>query len=114
MSPSTMTRNKNAGRQLVDYDLNIFQEEMLNDDGDYEHIGPWHIHIYVCENNGHQELGVPIELTHDEYLDLIKYDPYFKDEVDTWYGLDGFRRDKWEAMSDRLKAIFDGLPKYKD
>jgi len=96
------------------YDLNIFQEEQLNDEGNYEHMGPWHIHIYEYNGRTTEEVGSPIELTHEEYTNLIRYDQYFSDDPDVWYGLEGFMKDKWDAMSDRLKATFEGLPKYKD
>ena len=110
-----MTRNKNVGRQLMDYDLNIFQREQLDANGEYAHFGPWYIHVYMCEGGTSTELGFPIQLTDDETAKLITNDPYFQDhEPDLWYGLDGFMFSKWDLMSDRLKAIFEGLPKYKD
>ena len=99
-----------------DYDLNIFQRELLNAEGEYEYAGPWYIHIYEVENGrGHQELGEPIELTPTETNNLIINDPYFQDhEPDLWYGLNGFIADKDALLSDRLRGIFYGLPHYQE
>lgn len=96
------------------YDLNIFQYELEQEDGTYEHSGPWYIHIYEYVDNTTEEVSAPIELTAEETASLISSDSYFDDEVDTWYGLEGFMFEKFNDMSDRLKAIFEGLPKYKE
>jgi hypothetical protein len=108
------TRGKSKELTKIDYDLNIFQMEQLNDDGDYEHMGPWYIHIYEYNGQTTEEVTAPIELTHQEYLALIASDPYFDNEVDVWYGLEGLVRDRWDALSDRLKYIFECLPKFKE
>lgn len=101
-----------------DYDLNIFQREYEIDDAQFEYREPWFIHIYQVNSyqgaSTHEELGVPIELTPQEANNLIKNDPYFRNEVDTWYGLDGFLADKKDLLSDRLRAIFYGLPVYAE
>jgi hypothetical protein len=109
------TRNKNAGRTPYVYDLNIFKRELLNGDGEYEHMGPWYIHIYDYSDGNSEEVSEPILLTAEEASNLIDNDPYFQDhEPDLWYGLEGFMLDKWDAMSDSLKYVFEMLPKYKD
>jgi hypothetical protein len=101
-----------------DYDLNIFQREYEIDDAQFEYREPWFIHIYQVNSyqgaTVHEEHGVPIELTPQETNNLIKNDPYFKDEVDTWYGLNGFLADKDALLSDRLRSIFYGLPVYQE
>ena len=108
-----------------DYDLNIFQREYevpdqsLSDPSEgtvWEYQEPWYLHLYTFNNErgGHEELGEPIELTETEANNLIKNDSYFDDEVDTWYGLEGFLREKHALISDRLMAIFDALPKYEE
>jgi hypothetical protein len=108
-----------------DYDLNIFQREYevpdqsLADPSEgtvWEYQEPWYIHIYTFDNDrgGHEEHGEPIELTESEANNLIKNDSYFDDEVDTWYGLNGFIAEKDNLLSDRLKSIFYGLPAYKE
>ena len=108
-------RSKTKDLTPYDYDLNIFQGEQLDADGEYRHMGPWYIHIYEYDNGNTNEVGEPIELTQDEYNKLISTDPYFQDhDPDLWYGLQGFLFEKWDVMSDRLKAIFEGLPKYKE
>ena len=98
----------------IDYDLNIFQRELLNAEDEYEYAGPWYIHIYEVDGTGHSELGNPIELTETEANNLINNDPYFDGEPDTWYGLNGFIADKDALLSDRLRSIFYGLPTYKE
>jgi hypothetical protein len=108
------TRSKNTDKTKFIYDLNIYQLEQLNSDGEYEHMGPWYIHIYEYNDRTTEEVCNPIQLTTDEYNNLIANDPYFEDEVDVWYGLEGFMRDKWDAMSDGLKRVFENLPKFKD
>ena len=108
------TRSKNTNKTKYIYDLNISQQEQLNSDGEYEHMGPWYIHIYEYNGNTTEEVMNPIQLTYEETSALICDDPYFLDEVDVWYGLEGFMRDKWEVMSDGLKRIFENLPKYKE
>lgn len=98
-----------------DYDLNIFQRELLNAEDEYEYAGPWYIHLYEVDGSGHRELGEPIELTPNETNNLILNDPYFQDhEPDLWYGLNGFLADKDALLSDRLRSIFYGLPAYKE
>jgi hypothetical protein len=115
LSLNTMTRNKNAGREKYIYDLNIFKRELLNGDGEYEHMGPWYIHVYEYTGRTTEEVLEPIELTAEEASALIENDPYFQDhEPDLWYGLDGFMFEKWNAISDRLKEVFETLPKYRD
>jgi hypothetical protein len=110
-----LTRSKTDGLTPYVYDLNIFQRELLDSDGQYRHGGPWYIHIYEYEDGNVEELSNPIQLTWDEYNNLIANDPYFQDhEPDLWYGLEGFLFEKWDAMSDGLKLVFESLPKYKE
>jgi len=111
----TMRTDKTIDKTMFIYDLNIFKRELLNGDGEYEHMGPWYIHIYEYTGQTTEEVSEPIELTAEEADSLINNDPYFQDhEPDLWYGLDGFMFDKWDAMSDNLKRIFESLPKYKE
>ena len=110
----TMTRNKNAGKTLIDYDLNIYIPEELDAGGEsYWEPASWRIHVYTYREGTHREWMDPIHLTAEEIASLgLNRDSYFKDEVDVWYGLDGFRFEYWSKMSDRLKLVFDSLPKY--
>jgi hypothetical protein len=111
---SLATRNKNKDLNKIDYDLNIYQLEQLDADGEYRHFGPWYIHVYKVDGGSVDEVTVPFELTYEETSALISNDPYFLDEVDTWYGLEGFVFEKWDLLSDRFKMIFECLPKYKE
>lgn len=114
MSPSTLIRSQNKDKTKFIYDLNIYQLEQLDADGEYRHMGPWYIHVYEYEDGNIEEVTVPFELTYEETSALICDDPYFMDEVDTWYGLEGFMFEKWNLLSDRLKLVFEMLPKYKE
>jgi hypothetical protein len=107
-------RNHNKDKTRYIYDLNIFQMEQLDADGEYKHFGPWYIHIYEYTGQTVEEVTAPIELTYEETSALISDDPYFLDEVDVWYGLEGFVMEKWDALTDRLKYAFECLPKYKE
>lgn len=109
------SRNKNKDLTPFVYDLNIFKRELLNGDGEWEHMGPWYIHIYEYNGATSEEVSEPIELTYEEANTLIENDPYFQDhEPDLWYGLEGFVFEKWDSLTDRLKYIFECLPKYKE
>jgi hypothetical protein len=108
-------RTNSVDKTKFIYDLNVFKRELLNGDGEWEHMGPWYIHIYEYTGQTTEEVSIPIELTYEEANNLIENDPYFQDhEPDLWYGLDGFMFEKWNNLSDRLKFIFESLPKYKE
>lgn len=115
MLQSTLAkRNKNAHKTPIDWDLNIYMPEELDAGGNsYWDPASWKIHVYKCYDGGSDEWGIPIELTAEEIRGLgLNQDSYFRDEVDTWYGLDGFRVEYWDRMSDRLKLHFETLPRY--
>ena len=95
------------------YDLNIYQLEQLDADGEYKYMGPWYIHVYEYNGSTTEMVSDPIELTQDEYDNILRDDPYY-DESDVWYGLDGFLFEKWDVLSDRLKWHFECLPKYQE
>ena len=107
------SRSKNKDKTQFIYDLNIYQLEELDADGEYRHMGPRYIHVYEYDGNTTEEVTAPIELTQEEYDNIIRDDPYY-DEPDVWYGLQGFAFEKWDVLSDRLKMVFDCLPKYKE
>jgi hypothetical protein len=88
-------------------------EELDAGGNSYWDPASWKIHVYKCYDGGSDEWGIPIELTAEEIRGLgLNQDSYFRDEVDTWYGLDGFRVEYWDRMSDRLKLHFETLPRY--
>ena len=105
-------RNKNAGKSLIDYDLNIYMPEELSQNGEsWYDPANWRIHVYVHRNGYQNEWDDPIQLTAEEIVNLgLNQDNNF--DADSWYGLDGFRLDYWHKLSDRLKMYFDQLPKY--
>jgi hypothetical protein len=88
-------------------------EELDAGGNSYWDPASWRIHVYKYYNGASDEWGTSIELTAEEIVSLgLNQDSYFRDEVDTWYGLEGFRMDYWDKMSDRLKLHFDTLPRY--
>ena len=108
-------RNKNAGKTLIDWDLNIFMPEEYDEASDDYYYDPasWKIHVFAHHNGNQDEWDDPIALTAEEIKAIgFNRDSYFRDEVDVWYGLDGFRMEYWSKFSDRLKEYFDRLPKY--
>ena len=114
LSQNTLeSRNKNKDKTKYIYDLNIYQLEELDADGEYRYMGPWYIHIYEYNGRTTEMVSDPIELTQQEYDSLLRDDPYY-DESDVWYGLDGFMFEKWNLLSDRLKGYFERLPKYEE
>jgi hypothetical protein len=111
----TLLRNKNAGRELVDYDLNIFMDEIEDRNGDW-HYDPtsWKLHVYKYEAGGHQEVDQPYELAPEEIRALgLNSDEYFEGG-DAWYGMQGYLQDYWEIIPDTIKAYLESFPKYKD
>lgn len=100
--------------RAFDYDLNIFQQEMLVENSEtgemqYDYAGPWYIDIYDVHGSGHTHVMGPIELTPQEARLLDLGNGYFS-EGDCWYGLSGFVNDYEDYISSRLMDIFDGLP----
>jgi hypothetical protein len=111
----TSLRNKNAGRELIDYDLNIFMQEVEDHNGQwYYDPTSWMIHVYAYENGGHQELAEPRKLTVEEIRSLgLNNDSYFEGG-DCWYGMAGYLQDYWNVMPDSIKMYLESFPKYKD
>jgi len=108
-------RNKNADKELIDWDLNIFMPEQWDWEKDDSYFDPasWKIHVYAYRDGDHNEWDDPIDLTAEEIQSIgFNREKYFKKQTDVWYGLDGFRRKYWDKLSDRLKEYFDKLPKY--
>jgi len=107
-------RNKNAGKTLIDWDLNIFMPEEWDVEKDDSYYDPasWKIQVYAYRDGDHNEWDDAIALTAEEIQSIgFNRDEYFSD-ADSWYGLDGFKKDYWSKLSDRLKEYFDKLPKY--
>ena len=115
MSDVLERRNKNFNKTLIDYDLNIYMPEQWDKEADDSFYDPasWNIHVFVHRDGDQNEWDDPIVLTAEEIISIgFNRDSYFRDEVDVWYGLDGFRMEYWSKFSDRLKEYFDRLPKY--
>lgn len=102
----------------IDYDLNIFREEVevpdesLVDPSEgtvWEYSDPWYLHIYAVNGAGHYEVSTPYELTEEEAKKLELGTGYFSDD-DSWYGLEGFLKDYEHQISDRFWDIFNALP----
>jgi hypothetical protein len=105
-----MSKNK------IDYDLNIYiPEELDEDNNSFWDPTQWYIHVYIVEGNTHREAGTPFKLDADDIYKLgLNRDPYFKDDVDTWYGMEGFLFDYWSKMTDRVKQYLESFPKFQE
>jgi hypothetical protein len=110
-----LTRSKNAGRTLIDYDLNIFMQEVEDHNGEwYYDPTSWMIHVYEYVPGQHVEVDVARPLTPEEIRSLgINNDSYF-DGGDAWYGMAGYLHDYWTQIPDSLKMYLESFPKYKD
>jgi hypothetical protein len=109
-------RNKNAGKTLIDYDLNIFSPEQYNevDQEGYWDNNLWYIHVYEYRaQSGTVEVDEPFKLGLREIEDLClgKEGTYFED-YDSWYGLGGFINDYKDCISDRIWKYLESFPKY--
>lgn len=112
----TELRNKNAGRTLMDYDLNIYMQEEQDPKTEEYYYDPtsWSIHVYSYEGSGHEELAEPRRLTVEEIRALgLNNDSYFEGG-DCWYGMSGYLSDYWNVMPDSIKEYLESFPKYKD
>lgn len=108
-------RNKNAGRTLIDYDLNIFMREEEDPRTGEWYYDPtsWMIHVYEVDGNGHHEVAEARSLTTEEIRALgVNNDEYFEGG-DAWYGMSGYLKDYWDVMPDSLKMYLESFPKYK-
>ncbi len=110
----TLLRKKNAGRTLIDYDLNIFMDEREDRNGEwYYDPTSWSIHVYKVDGAGHHEVDEPLRLTVEEIRLLgINNDSYF-DGGDAWYGMYGYLKDYWAVLPDTIKEYLEGFPKYE-
>lgn len=100
-------------KNKIDYDLNIFiPEELDRHDNSVWNPNKWHIHVYIVDGNGHKEADEAFPLSIEDIESLgLNSDPYFED-VDSWYGYEGFMKDYWPKMTDRVKSYLESFPKY--
>ncbi len=111
-----MLRNKNAGRTEIDYDLNIFMQEVEDPRTGEWYYDPttWMIHVYEVDDNGHHEVHEARVLTLEEIRSLgLNNDEYFEGG-DAWYGMSGYLKEYWEVIPDSIKQYLESFPKYKD
>jgi hypothetical protein len=108
-------RSNSADKIKIDYDLNIFMEEVQDNIGRwYYDPTSWRIHVYEVDDHGHQEVAESRQLTVEEIRSLaLNNDPYFSGG-DAWYGMYGYLKEYWNAMPDSIKQYLESFPKYKD
>lgn len=108
--------------ELLDYDLNIYRQEVVVD-GKWVYADPWFMDIYLVRTDGDpfnavwgsvskEQVGVQYEFTSEESAKLQLGSGYFNED-DCWYGLDGFLKDYEWQISDRLWDVFNALPSIK-
>jgi len=97
---------------MADYDLNIFQQEVEDKNGNWALGDDWYLDIFVCfdgDQEQYQGLDLPLTFTKEEATKLQLGSGYFDGE-DHWYGLEGFLKDYEHQISDRLWEVFNALP----
>lgn len=100
-------RSKNKDKKLVDWDLNIYKDPSGETDN-------WFIAPYVWDSGASYEYGESFMLTKPEWFAISHKDEYFEegDDIDMWYGMEGFLFLYWDKLSDRVKFFLESLPKY--
>lgn len=115
MVMETLVRSKNAGRELIDYDLNIFMQEIEDPITGEFYYDPtsWAIDVYEYRGAGHEQLGIMYMLSPEEIRSMgLNNDEYFEGG-DCWYGMAGYLKDYWAVLPDSVKQFLEALPKYK-
>lgn len=106
---------KKTNKTMIDYDLNIFMQEIQDPNTEEYYYDPtsWSIHVYKVDGQGHQEVDVPRFLTPEEIRALaLNNDEYFEGG-DCWYGLYGYLKDYEHIMPDSVKQYLNSFPIYE-
>lgn len=107
-------RNKNANKRFLEYDVNVYVREELDEEGNsYWNEDQWYLHVYNYNNGDPIEVSTPYLLTKEEsfamnFLERDDIDP----GLDGWMSMDYLMKEYWDVMSDRIKEYLEGFPKY--
>lgn len=111
-------RNKNYGKTLIDYDVNVYVREEYNMETgqSYWNTNNWYLHVYDYDNGKNPfEVSTPFLLTKEEAFAMN-----FAGTGDIDAGLDGWMSMEYllenyrQQMSDRIMEYLESFPKYKE
>lgn len=110
-------RNKNAGKTLIEYDVNVYVREEYNQETgeSYWNEDQWYLHVYDYNNGESIEVGTPFLLTKEESfaMNFLGMDD-IDEGLDGWMGMDYMLENYWNQMSDRIREYLESFPKYKE
>lgn len=110
-------RNKNAGKTLIDYDVNVYvREDYDSDTGESTwNTDQWYLHVYDYNGGSHEEVSTPFLLTAEESfaMNFLEMDD-IDEGLDGWMSMDYLLKEYREQMSDRIREYLEGFPKYKE
>ena len=115
-----MTRNKNASKTKIDYDVNVYVREEYNADTKESHWNQdqWYLHVYRYTDNwaGDKfEVSAPYLLTKEESFAMNFVETGdIDDGLDGWMDMDYLMKNYWSQMSDRIREYLEGFPKYAE
>ena len=110
-------RNKNAGKTLIEYDVNVYVREEYNaETGEsYWNEDQWYLHVYDYNGGSHEEVSTPFLLTPQESfaMNFLEMDD-IDGSLDGWMSMDYMLENYWSQMSDRIREYLESFPKYKE
>jgi hypothetical protein len=115
MEKTMLTLFRKKAKTMIDYDLNIFMQEIQDPMTDEWYYDPtsWHVHVYKVDGAGHQEVADARPMTPEEIRALgLNNDPYF-DGGDAWYGMYGYLQDYASIMPNTIKDYLESFPVYE-
>ena len=110
-------RNKNAGKTLIEYDVNVYVLENYNlETGESTwNEDQWYLHVYDYNGGAHEEISSPFLLTKEESFAMnFMGTGDIDDGLDGWMTMDSLLEDYREQMSDRIREYLETFPKYKE
>ena len=110
-------RNKNAGKTLIEYDVNVYVREEYNQETgeSYWNEDQWYLHVYDYNGGDSIEVGTPFLLTKEESfaMNFLEMDD-IDGSLDGWMSMDYMLENYWSQMSDRIREYLESFPKYKE
>ena len=112
-----ISRNKNKGKTLIDYDVNVYVLEEYNHDTmeSYWDTTKWYLHVYDYNDGQQEEVSRPYLLTKEEAfaMNFLDHDD-IDDGMDGWMSMDHLLEEYRDVMSDRIREYLERFPKYKE
>lgn len=112
-----ISRNKNKGKTLIDYDVNVFVLEEYNHETSESYWDPtkWYLHVYDYNDGQQEEVSRSFLLTKEEAfaMNFLEHDD-IDDGMDGWMSMDHLMEEYKDVMSDRIREYLENFPKYKE